>query len=258
MVGLLGELSLPQVFWIQTTEAGYPLMIRQSGWAEGWFMRTTYELLRKKMFGTQLAWSILVTVFWSKATVKQLRICCWNMTGFHEVSLWLKFSMHTKIPNLYESLHSLCFNMKGEHLSLEFPRFLTWVCFCNWPNSWDNFQWIARLDFSGQFGGLESVCLLCWSHDGWWGASTRCFWTNWSRSFGGKKVGRWLEDVRRWYGVVWVWMWHGMGFGMGVGIWCYHGHGEVLEKLTPDSKRVTRIAPEFGGLTSGTWWLVKY
>ena len=55
----------------------------------------------------------------------------------------------------------------------------------------------------------------------------------------------------RGYGMVWV-------FGMGVGISCYHGHGEVLEKLTPDSKRVTRIAPEFGGLISGTWWLVKY
>lgn len=185
MVGLLGELSLPQVF-CQTTEAGEP-MIRQSGWAEGWFMRTTYELLRKKMFGTQLAWSILVTVFWSKSTVKQVRICCWNMTGFHEVSLWLKFSMHTKIPNLYESLHTLSFNMKDEHLSLEFPRFLTWVCFCNWPNSWRNFQWIALGFFRPVWRSWIGVLTLLIS----WqlvGASTRCFWTNLRRDpLGGKK-----------------------------------------------------------------------
>lgn len=52
------------------------------------------------------------------------------------------------------------------------------------------------------------------------------------------------------YGMVWV-------FGMGVGIWCYHGHGEVLEKLTLQKGK--RIAPEFGGLISGVpWWLVKY
>ena len=35
--------------------------------------------------------------------------------------------------------------------------------------------------------------------------------------WGGKEVGRWLEDARRWYGVVWVWIWHGMGFWYGCG-----------------------------------------
>lgn len=162
-------------------------MIRQSGWAEGWFMRTIYELLRKKMFGTQLAWSILLTVFWSKATAdSQLRICCWNMTGFHEVSLWLKFSMHTKIPNLYESLHSLSFNMKDEHLSLEFPRFLTWVCFVTDQIHEEVFSGLP-LDFSGQFGGLESVCLLCWSHDSWWEPQLVVFGPTWEEILWGEK-----------------------------------------------------------------------
>lgn len=167
------------------------------------------------------------------------------MTGFHEVSLWLKFSMHTKIPNLYESLHSLSFNMKDEHLSLEFPRFLTWVCFCNWPDSWRSFQWIALGFFRPFWRSWIGVLTLLIS----WqlvGASTRCFWTNLRRDpLGGKEVGRWLEDVRRWYGVVWAWIWHGMGFWYGCGHIMlsrpWWSVGEVDSRLQKGYKNCPRI-----------------
>lgn len=172
-------------------------MIRRSGWAEGWFMRTTYEPLRKNMFGTQLAWSILVTVFWSKATVKQLRICYWafhlrfeqRKSNFSLIYLRSRRLSNFSCTQNFESLWiSTPLTVSFQHRSrtsapriseipnLEKPIIFKWnhwfnfgrVFFFQRPNSWRNMQWIARLDFSGQFGGLESVCLLCWSHDSWW------------------------------------------------------------------------------------------
>lgn len=221
-------------------------MIRRSGWAEGWFMRTTYELLRKNMFGTQLAWSILVTVFWSKATVKQLRICYWafhlrfeqRKSNFSLIYLRSRRLSNFSCTQNFESLWiSTPLTVSFQHRSrtsapriseipnLEKPIIFKW-------NHWFNFGRVFF--FSDQIH--EEICsgLPGWIFQASLEVLNRCAYSADLMTvggslnslfldqlveilWGGKEVGRWLEDARRWYGVVWVWISHGMGSWYGCG-----------------------------------------